>query len=284
MDRRILGATGERLSLIGFGGILVKGESQSAADRLVAKAVEERGINYFDVAPTYGDAQERLGPALEPYRNDVFLACKTTQRLAEDASRELAQSLAHLRTDHFDLYQCHSVKSMEDVEQITGPGGALEAMLQARERGQVRFLGFSAHDEDAALALMDRYDFDTILFPFNWVAWHQGKFGPRVLARAHEKGMGILALKCLAKRQWRDDEPREWSKTWYRPVETAEEAELAVRFTLSKPITAVTSPGHAQLLWWACDAADRFAPLSPSEEAEVESRTAGLEPIFPRVD
>jgi predicted aldo/keto reductase-like oxidoreductase len=173
---------------------------------------------------------------------------------------------------------------MADVDQITGPGGALEVMVRARQEGQVRFLGFSAHDEDAALALMDRFDFDTVLFPFNWVVWHQGKFGPRVLARAHEKGMGILALKCLAKRQWEPDEPREWSKTWYRPVESAEEAELAVRFTLSRPVTAVTSPGHAQLLWWACDAADRFTPLSPSEEEDIAARTAGLKPIFPRVD
>ena len=284
MERRNLGATGETLSMIGFGGIVVKDEPQSAADRLVAQAVQDRGINYFDVAPTYGDAEERLGPALEPYRNDVFLACKTTQRMAEGAARELAHSLSNLRTDHFDLYQCHSVKTMEDVEQITAPGGALEVMVEARERGQVRFLGFSAHDEDAALALMDHFDFDTILFPFNWVAWHQGEFGPRVLDRAHEKGMGILALKTLAKRQWEVDEPREWPKTWYRPVESAEEAAVAVRFTLSKPITASVSPGHAELLWWACDAADHFVPLSSAEEAKIASRTAGLRPIFPRED
>ena len=282
MDKRQLGRTGEKLSMIGFGGIAVKGEEQSAANRLVAQAVEERGINYFDVAPTYGDAEERLGPALEPYRSSVFLACKTTQRLAERASAELTQSLKHLRTDHLDLYQCHSVKTMQDVEQLTGPGGALEAFVRAREEGKVRFLGFSAHDEEAAMALMDRFPFDTLLFPFNWVAWHRGNFGPRVLSKAHDRGMGILALKTLAKRPWEEGETREWSKTWYRPVESYEEAAMAVRFTLSKPITAAVSPGHAELLWWACDAAEAFTPLSAAEEREVALRTVGLTPIFPQ--
>jgi predicted aldo/keto reductase-like oxidoreductase len=171
---------------------------------------------------------------------------------------------------------------MEEVEQIMRPGGALEAFVKARERGLVRYLGFSAHSEEAALALMDRFEFDTILFPFNWVCWHQGKFGPRVLEKAQGKGMGILALKSLAKRQWEEGEERAWPKCWYAPVETFEETSLALRFTLSKPITAAVSPSHAELLWWACDAADQFTPLSEEEAAEVARRSEGLVPIFPQ--
>lgn len=282
MEKRKLGKTGEMLSIVGFGGIVVRNEEQMAANRIVAKAVEERGLNYFDVAPSYGNAEERLGPALEPYRHSVFLACKTERRTANEARAELEQSLQRLRTDHFDLYQLHAVRRMEEVEQIMAPGGALEAFVRARDEGKVRFLGFSAHSEEAALALMDRYDFDTILFPFNWVAWYQGGFGPRVLARAVEKGMGVLALKALAKRRWKEGEERRWSKTWYSPADNYEEAALGLRFTLSKPITAAVSPGHAELLWWACDAADRFAPLTPEEEKLLEQRSQGLEPIFPQ--
>jgi len=282
MKKRVLGNTGESLSIVGFGGIAVMNEEPSVAQQTVAQAVEERGINYFDVAPSYGNAEERLGPALEPYRDSVFLACKTGKRDAAEAEKELSRSLERLRTDHLDLYQLHGVTTLEEVQQIMGPGGALETFLRAREQGRVRFLGFSAHTEEAALALMDGFDFDSILFPFNWVCWNQGKFGPRVLQKAVDKKVGVLALKTLAKRKWQEDEQRKWTKTWYSPVDTFEEASMAVRFTLSKPITAAVSPGHAELLWWACDAAEQFTPLSEEEENEIAARSAGLDPIFPQ--
>jgi len=265
--------------MVGLGGILVMDEGPSVASRLVAQAVE-RGINYFDVAPTYGNAEERLGPALKPYRKSVFLACKTGKRTAEEATESLHQSLQRLRTDYFDLYQLHAVTTMEEVEQITGQSGALEAFVKAREQGLTRYLGFSAHSEEAALALLDRFRFDTILYPFNWVCWHQGGFGPRVLEKAQKRGVGILAIKALAKRKRKEDEERKWSKTWYYPVDSFEEASLALRFTLSKPITAVVSPGHAEFLWWACDAADQFTPLSEKEAVQVAQRSEGLDPIF----
>jgi aryl-alcohol dehydrogenase-like predicted oxidoreductase len=283
MEKRPYGKTGIELSIVGFGGIIVSHEEPAYAARVVGQAIE-RGLNYFDVAPTYGNAEERLGPALEPYRKDVFLACKTEQRGKEEAWAALKQSLEYLRTDHFDLYQLHGVTTMEEVERITGPGGALETFVEARRQGLVRFLGFSAHSEEAALALMDRFDFDSILFPFNWVCWHQGQFGPQVLPRAEEKGVARLALKALAKRPWAEGETRRWPKCWYSPVDTFEEAGLALRFTLSRPITAAVSPSHAELLWWACDVADGFTPLTEAEEAEVARRSMGVKPIFPQAE
>ena len=186
-----------------------------------------------------------------------------------------------LRTDHFDLYQFHGVTTLEDVDRIFAPGGAMELFQEARDMGVVRYIGFSAHSEEAALAMMDRFDFDTILFPFNWVCWHQGGFGPTTLQRAQEKGMGLLALKALAKRRWEENEERTWSKCWYAPVDTPEEAALGLRFTLSRPITAAVSPGHVELLWWACNAADNLTPLSAEEEEELARRSEGLKPIFP---
>lgn len=281
MEKRTLGKTGEKLSMIGFGGIVVKDVTPEDASRYVAQAID-RGINYFDVAPTYGNAEARLGPALAPYRDDVFLACKTGKRDAEGAEQELHASLKRLQTDHFDLYQLHAVSTMDDVEQIMGPGGALETFVNAREQGLVRYLGFSAHSEEAALALMDRFDFDTILFPFNWTCWLKEGFGPDVIAKAEAKHMGILALKTLAKRAWGEDEERRWSKTWYSPVDTYEEAEMAVRFTLSKPVTAAVSPGHAELLWWACDAADSFEPITDEETEALAEKAQDLEAIFPQ--
>ena len=281
MENRKLGKTGEMLSIVGFGGIAVSKETPEYSASLVAKAVE-RGVNYFDVAPTYGNAEERLGPALEPHRNDVFLACKTGKRDAVNAEEQLHASLKRLRTDHFDLYQLHGVKSQEEVDQIVGPGGALETFVKAREKGLVRFLGFSAHDEDAAVSLMNHFDFDTILAPFNWACWHKNNFGPKMLSEALKRDMGILALKSLAKRRWKEGEERRWSKTWYSPVDTLEEARLAYRFTLTQPITAAVSPGHEELLWWMCDTADNFSPLTKEEDAKLAQWSMDLDVIFPQ--
>jgi len=280
MEKRKLGKTPEHLSVVGFGGIIVMNETPSESSRLVATAIQERGINYFDVAPSYGNAEQRLGPALEPYRKSVFLACKTGKRDAKGSETELHKSLKRMRTDHFDLYQLHAVTELQDVDTILGPGGAIETFVKAREKGYVRYLGFSAHSEEAALALMERFPFDTILFPVSWAVWYAGKFGPRVVAKAQEKGLGILALKALAKRKWGENEKHKWRKAWYSPVDNFEEASFGLRFTLSQPVTAAVSPGHAELLWWACDIADNFKPLTEAEKAEVEHRSEGIDAIF----
>ncbi len=279
MEKRILGNTGQALSVVGFGGMLVMGEEQKYANRLVAEAVE-RGLNYFDVAPTYGDAEEILGPAIEPYRTALFLAGKTVERTGQKALVELKQSLKRLRTGHIDLYQLHGVKTLDEVKSILAPGGALEAILKAKKDGLIRYVGFSAHSEEAALALLEQFKFDSILFPVNWVSWLQGNFGPKVIEKAKMQGTGILALKALAKRKWKQEEKRNWSKCWYAPVESQEEAALALRFTLSKPVTAASTPGHPEFLWWACDIADNFKPLSREEEVLLKEKSRGLEPVF----
>lgn len=280
MQKRKLGQTSEYLSMIGFGGIIVMDETPENSSRFVAAAID-RGVNYFDVAPSYGNAEDRLGPALEPYRKDIFLACKTHQRSAIEAEKELHASLIRMRTDHFDLYQLHAVTNADEVKQILAPEGALEVLVKASSQGLVRYLGFSAHSEQAALALMDAFAFDTILFPLNWVTWHQGGFGPGVLVKANEKGMGILALKSLNKRTWGAEEAHRWSKTWYSPVDTYEEARMAVRFSLSLPgVVAAVSPGHFELFQWACDAAEEFTSLSEAEKEQLQRQSEGLEPIF----
>jgi len=279
MEKRVLGKTGEKLSIVGMGGVLLSGEKQSDADRLVSEAVET-GINYFDVAPTYGNAEELLGPALKSYRNSVFLAAKTTKRTKQDAAEELAQTLKRLKTDHLDLYQLHGVSKMEEVQQILGPGGALEAFVEAREKGQTRYLGFSCHLEQAALALIESFEFDSVLFPINCVCWLNGNFGPRLVEKAREHGMGILAIKALAKANWPSKENRRWTKCWYEPFDTEKEIRSAVRFTLSLPVTAIVPSGHEELFRMACDAAEDFEPLSDDELKHLKDSLSGLEAIF----
>jgi aryl-alcohol dehydrogenase-like predicted oxidoreductase len=242
----------------------------------------DRGINYFDVAPSYwdGEAEIKLGKSLQPYRDRSFLACKTGKRDAAGARLELERSLDRLKTDHFDLYQFHAVTTMEDVEQILGAGGALETYVKARDEGKIRYIGFSAHNEEAALALMDGFDFDSVLFPVNFVCYARGNFGPSIMARAKEKGVARLALKGLALQPWGENEERTWSKTWYRPIEEKEQMARALRFTLSEPITAAIPPGEETLFRLAVDLAAAFEPITEEERAELLATARASDPIF----
>jgi aryl-alcohol dehydrogenase-like predicted oxidoreductase len=247
---------------------------------LVAEAVG-RGVNYFDVAPSYGNAEERLGPALKPYRKDVFLACKTEERSKSAAEKQLGESLARLHTDHVDLYQLHGISTMDEARAVLAPGGALEALVKAKEKGLARFIGFSAHHEEAACMLLGAFDFDTVMFPINYVMWLKAGVGPKVIEAAARRGAGVLALKALGRRKRAPGEARAWPKCWYQPVETPEEAALALRFTLSKPVTAAVSPSHVEFLRWMCDTVDRgLLPLTAAEEADLRSRAATLEPVL----
>ena len=271
------------LSIIGFGGIVVVGREQAAGNRAVAASVD-RGINYFDVAPTYGknhEAEVKLGIALKPHRKNVFLACKTQKRDAEGAQQELDASLKRLHTDHFDLYQFHAVRKPEDVDTILGPGGALEAFLKAREQGKVRYIGFSAHGEEAALKLLDGFAFDSVLYPINYVCFAQGNFGPSVIQKAKEKGAARLALKALAYTRWnKKKSEREYPKCWYRPIDQILLAEKALRFTLSEDVTSAIPPGDERFYELALDLAADYRPLSKQERSDLLTSTTDLKPLF----
>jgi len=279
--RRTLGRTGEKLSIIGFGGIVVMNEETAAANNIVAEAVD-RGINYFDVAPSYGNAQQRLGPALAPYRNNCFLACKTDGRKKDDSRADLEKSLKLLKTDHVDLYQFHALTKMTDLDKVLGPGGAMETMAAAKKEGKIRYIGFSVHSAETALAAMDRYPFDTVLFPVNWVLFTQAGFGPQILKKAQEKQMGILALKGMAKTTWsgmqRLSHPE--PKCWYQPAAFPDEASLGLRWTLGHEITAAIPPGDERYFRLAMDVAQNYKPLEAREEQALLSGAHGLEPIF----
>src|SRR5581483_1989683 len=199
--KRPLGRTGEHLSIIGFGGIVVMNEDPTQSRNIVAEAVD-RGINYFDIAPSYGNAQERLGPALAPYRKNCFLACKTEGRTKDDSRKQLEESLRLLKTDHVDLYQFHALTKMKELDQVLGPGGAMETMEAARKEGKIRYIGFSVHSQETAVAALNRYPFDTVLFPLNFVLWTEAKFGPQIVETAQQKGTGILCLKSMANTVW----------------------------------------------------------------------------------
>ena len=278
---RKLGRFDLELSVIGMGGIVVMNESQDDADRIVAEAVE-RGVRYFDIGPGYGNAEERLGPALKPYRDQVAVACKTGQVTAEAAKAQLNQSLQRLQTDHFEIYQYHGFTSNEQAEKALGPGGAIETFEEAKEQGVTRLIGFSAHDEDAAMMAIGSGRFDTMLIPLNYRSWTEGGFARRAVGAANERGMGVLALKAMARGPVPEGRDRPYKKCWYQPEDDPQIAELLLRFTLSLPgVTAAIPPGDPKLFRIALDCADRLTPLDDAGRRQLETHFANTEPLFP---
>jgi aryl-alcohol dehydrogenase-like predicted oxidoreductase len=271
------------VSIVAFGGIVVVGQEQSAANRMVAASFD-RGVNYYDVAPSYwdGEAEIKLGVALKPYRSGAFLACKTEKRDAGGARFELERSLRRLQTDHFDLYQFHAVSSLEDVDEILRPGGAGELFLEARDEGKVRFLGASVHSAEAAIRLMEIYPLDSILFPVSFHTWAKG-FGAQILDFAKQKSITRLALKAMALGRWppgTDQSATPYPKCWYEPIDDPGLAETALRWTLSQDITAAIPPGDERLYELALEIASRFKPVKEEEREKLLAQPVAAEALF----
>lgn len=270
-----LGKTELNVSEISFGGIMLRNLPESEAEKIVKNAVEA-GINFFDVGPTYGNAQEILGPVLKPYRDKVYLANKTEPGQSKDVVRkDMEKSLELLETDYFDLYQLHEVTEEKALETALAPGGALEAIIEAKEEGLIKNIGFSAHREWAALKLMQNFDFDTVMFPINWNYYFNFNQGPKVIKKAREKDMGIIAIKALAQKQWENAKKLDNYDTWYKPIYDNDRlAELALKFTLSQDIDTAVSPGDSRMLELAINIYnenDEKLKISDSELNELKS-------------
>ena len=284
MQYNKLGKTGLKVSTVAFAGIVNMDETPEDAERFTAYAVEA-GVNYFDVAPSYGNAEERLSPALKPFRKQVYLACKTHMRDAEAAKEELLHSLKLLETDHFDVYQLHAMTTPEEVEQVFGPGGAMETFLWAKREGLIRNIGFSAHNEDVALACLERYDFDTVMFPMNWAMGLTRGWGDRISAAVKERGIGLIAIKTLILRNWREDETHDFKKSWCKPIYGDERLSLAaMKYGLYKGAGILIPPGnitHQRFMINHIDACVKN-PLSDEELAllRAEAEKVKDETIF----
>jgi aryl-alcohol dehydrogenase-like predicted oxidoreductase len=270
-----------RLSILGLGGMLLVGMEQASVSRIVGESLD-RGVNYFDISPFYGngEAEQKMGVALAGHREKVFLACKTLERSADGAREDLEHSLRQLNTGHIDLYQFHGVSDLDEVEEIFSPGGALESFLRAREQGIIRYIGFSAHSVEAALEMLARFRFDSVLFPVNFICCERGNFGPQVVARVKELGVALLAIKAMAHGPWRKGEIRKYPNCWYRPIEDRELAKQALRFTLSEGVTAAIPPGDERLFRMALDLVPELSPLKQAERDELLANARGVKPLL----
>lgn len=288
MQKRPLGNTGYEVSAVVYPGIASMSETQADSDRYVSWAVD-RGINYFDVAPSYGDAEEKLGQSLRPYRARVYLACKTLERRRDGAQREIERSLRLLGADHFDLFQLHSMTTPADVDQAFGPGGVMELLRGLKEEGVVRKLGFSAHSETAALRCLELYPFDTVLFPMNWLLDMNEGIGRGIAAQAKRKGAGLLGMKSLIERAWTEEEkkqPSPYPKSWCKPFGPEQEdlRLAAMKYSFSMGSDVLVPPGNFECLAFMAGRVDEClsAPLEAEELRLLEAhfRDAGGQPFF----
>ncbi len=272
MERRRLGRTGQLSSVVAFGAAALGRVDQAAADRAVEAALGA-GVNHVDVAPTYGEAEVRLRPWIAQVRDRVFLAGKTRERGREAARAQLHRSLERLGTDRFDLYQLHAVSKPPDLDACTAPGGALEALVEAREQGLVRWLGITGHTHDAPrthLEALRRFDFDTVMFPVNFVLWADAGYrrdAEALLAACAARDVGVHAIKALARGPW-DERPRTHA-TWYEPFTEPEQVDAAVAFVLSRPVTTLCSTGDVGVLPAVLAAAARARPLEAAAETAL---------------
>lgn len=277
MEQRRLGRTGHLSTVVTFGAAGIGRVDQDVADRAIATALEH-GVNHVDVAPRYGDAELRLRPWMPRIRTSIFLGCKTAERTRDAAKAELHRSLERLGADRLDLYQLHSAGKLEDLDACTARGGALEALVEAREEGLVRWLGITGHTHDAPrthLEALRRFDFDTVMFPLNFVLWSMPDYRRDVealLDTCRARDVGVHIIKTVAKDPW-GDRPRTHT-TWYEPFTDQTVIDRAVAFVLSKPVTTLTSVGDVTVLPKVLDAAERYRPLEAREEDELVATAA----------
>jgi len=288
MEKRRLGRTGHMSSIVTLGCAALGRVTQKEADKVIDLALSH-GVNHFDVAPTYGEAELRLRPWMKEYRDEIFLACKTQKRTRKEASEELRKSLERLGVDHIDLYQFHALDDLKDLEIAFGPEGALQAMLEAKEEGIIRYIGITSHRPPTIIEALRRFDLDTVLFPLNFILRRhrcpENDYEP-ILKIAKEKDIGTIVMKAFAKGPWPPEIAEHREKrpymTWYEPFDSQEEIDKCLWFALSQGVTTVASAGDIRLVPMIIDAAERYRELTEEEQEELIESAVNLKPLFPR--
>ncbi len=283
MDRRRLGRT-EHMSTVAILGAAAFGRSSQEETDAAMETALKAGVNHIDVAPTYGAAEERLGPWLARERQRFFLGCKTTQRTRDGARQELERSLLRLQVSALDLYQLHAVASLALLDQVTAPGGALETMVAAREEGLTRFFGITAHGWQAPAVLLEalrRFAFDTVLFPLNLILWGQPAYradAEELLRQCQSRDVGVMTIKAIARGPW-GEKPRKY-RTWYEPFDEPAPVQQAVDFVLSQNVTGLCTAGDVTLLPLVLQACAHFGTMPPAAQAALLATAGQYEPIL----
>jgi len=276
MDKRSLGKTGHMSTIVSFGSAVFNKISQKETDQMMNQVLE-RGINHIDVAPEYGEAEIRVGKWISEYRNNFFLGCKTLLRTKREAYEELNRSLERLHTDHFDLYQLHSVDDIMELKIAFDSEGAMETIKDAKRQGLVSNIGITSHNLPLIIQALDMYDFDVIMFPFNFVFYadeaYRSEF-KELMEIAQRRDIGTMVIKAIALGNWEEKYQalpmlnRPYT-TWYKPFESYEDIFQALCFVLSYNITTIVSASDPKLLFKIISVAERYQLMDEEDRVSL---------------
>ena len=284
MLTRRFGRSGHMSTIAIFGAAAFWEITQEDADKVMEQVIAA-GINHIDVAPSYGQAEERIGPWMQRERGRFFLGCKTMERTRDGAWNEMQQSLKRLQTGAFDLYQCHAVNTMEELDAITMKGGALEAFEEARREGLINYIGITGHGADAPeiyLEALRRFDFDSVLFPLNFVQMANPEYRrhtKELISVCRAKDVGTMVIKTITKGPW--GEKKHTATTWYEPFDQKDEIQRAVNFALSYEVTGLCTAGDIRVLPMVIEACENFLELHHDQMEEMIKSGENYEPLFP---
>jgi aryl-alcohol dehydrogenase-like predicted oxidoreductase len=282
--RSEFGRTGHMSTRTLFGGAALGRVDQAAADRTL-DVLLEYGVNHIDTAASYGDAELRIGPWMERYRKDFFLATKTGERTYEKARDEIRRSLERLRVDRVDLLQLHNLIDPQEWEVAMGPGGALEAAIEARDEGLTRYIGVTGHTLAAPsthMRSLERFEFDTVLLPYNYILCQNEQYAAdfeALVAMCRERGVAVQTIKSIARRPW-DDRPRT-ANTWYQPLAEQQTIDKAVHWVLGNPYVFLNTAADIHILPKVLNAASRLKARPSDEEMDKVLAEKEMVPLWP---
>ena len=281
--RASFGRTNHQSSRVIFGAAALSSVSQDVADRTL-EVLMQHGINHIDVAASYGDAELRVKPWLRGRRGSFFLATKTGERIAAAAREELHRSLDRLGVDHVDLWQLHNLADPIEWDTALSPGGAIEAAIDAREQGLVKWIGVTGHGAQIAAnhrRSIARFDFDSVLLPYNFVTMQSSYYAENfeaLVAACAERGTAVQTIKSIALRPWSGRERTR--STWYQPLEEQADIDLAVWWVLGRPDIFLNTVGDVDLLPHVLDAAERFEKRPDDTMMRSLMERSKAEPLF----
>lgn len=283
MQTRRFGRTEHMSTVAIFGAAAFWQISQADADKVMEQVIEA-GVNHIDVAPSYGQAEERVGPWMPRERKRFFLGCKTAERTKDGAWNEMQNSLKRLQTESFDLYQLHAVTTFEELDAVTMKGGALEAAVAAQKAGLTKFIGITGHGVDSPaiyLEALRRFDFDSVLFPLNFVQMGNPEYhrnAEALIAECRKKDVGTMIIKSVCQGPWGEKEHT--ATTWYEPFNNQEQVQQAVNFALSYDVTGLCTAGDVHTLPMMLKACQNFQPLDADQREKLIKSGKAYEPLF----
>jgi aryl-alcohol dehydrogenase-like predicted oxidoreductase len=283
IEKRPFGRTGHMSTATIFGGAALRRATQKDADRAL-EILLKYGVNHIDTAPRYEDSEIFIGRWMLRYRKDFFLATKTGSRTYREARNDIHRSLDRLKTDRVDLIQLHGLQHPDEWDTAMGPGGALEAAIEAREEGFVRFIGVTGHGWMIAALhqrALKRFDFDSVLLPYSYTMHlnerYRGEF-EEVLRICKERNVAVQTIKSVARGPWGITPQNR--NTWYQPLEEQEDIDRAVHWVLGRPDVFLNTLGDIDLLAKALDAASRFSKRPTAEEMDEMTKKNQISSLF----